>query len=355
MKVQNIECQLIQVQLKRYLKGDDLPQELISDIERHIATCPECLAIAKGEKPLPAAAPKISSPSILTRLMARITSAKGQETPTPQNWKDACANLLSNRKLLLQSVGLVVVLAVMMFLLRDPTRLFGPKGNVALAATEATQEEEQEPSAAEEALAASKKSSGDKDLSELPHHEMTESAPSETTTAGLSAMQEEIPASLAKSEPASGPEPLVQTPATLSQSSGGSSKLDPTNQSNSPGKPPQPVATKSPPLTEDVSAVVPNFGGQKVVVSEKSGTTKVPATPKAILGEPMNTATMKTTSHRRVSSPASSSNRRQRPSPRRTRASSKPAAKPQQAQPKEDPPQNAASVRVYDSAGKPVK
>jgi hypothetical protein len=42
MQVQNVECRLAQAQIARYLAGENLPDDTIQELERHLARCAGC-------------------------------------------------------------------------------------------------------------------------------------------------------------------------------------------------------------------------------------------------------------------------------------------------------------------------
>lgn len=48
--MQNIECQLAQAQIARFLAGDTLPRDSIEGLQRHIAKCEECRAVAEENR-----------------------------------------------------------------------------------------------------------------------------------------------------------------------------------------------------------------------------------------------------------------------------------------------------------------
>src|SRR5450432_4217831 len=66
MQVQNIECQIARAQLGRYIAGDGMASEAVTQLEAHIAKCPDCKAIMQAkQKDLEAAvtAASISHPA----------------------------------------------------------------------------------------------------------------------------------------------------------------------------------------------------------------------------------------------------------------------------------------------------
>ncbi len=50
MEIENLECQLAQAQMSRYLAGDTLPEDTVQQLELHIGSCPACSAVAAEQK-----------------------------------------------------------------------------------------------------------------------------------------------------------------------------------------------------------------------------------------------------------------------------------------------------------------
>lgn len=50
MELENVECQLAQAQMSRYIAGDNLPEDTIKQLEKHISTCPSCQESATEKK-----------------------------------------------------------------------------------------------------------------------------------------------------------------------------------------------------------------------------------------------------------------------------------------------------------------
>lgn len=50
MNLQNIECQLAQAQMNRYVAGDPLPEDTLQQLEKHLASCSDCRAVATEKK-----------------------------------------------------------------------------------------------------------------------------------------------------------------------------------------------------------------------------------------------------------------------------------------------------------------
>jgi hypothetical protein len=50
MEIDNLECQLAQAQMSRYLAGDTLPEDTVQQLELHISSCATCSAAAAEQK-----------------------------------------------------------------------------------------------------------------------------------------------------------------------------------------------------------------------------------------------------------------------------------------------------------------
>ena len=50
MDLQNIECQLAQAQMGRYLAGDSLPEDTLKQLEKHISNCENCQQAAQDKR-----------------------------------------------------------------------------------------------------------------------------------------------------------------------------------------------------------------------------------------------------------------------------------------------------------------
>lgn len=66
----SVECHLARVQLRRILAGEELPDELMLDLEQHLKTCAECMAEARQQKAalLGEDAPVDKAPGFLARI-----------------------------------------------------------------------------------------------------------------------------------------------------------------------------------------------------------------------------------------------------------------------------------------------
>lgn len=129
MQVQNIECQLAQVQLKRYLTGEELPGELLTDLETHLEECAECREAAKQQR----VKATTSAPAEAAETRPKLT-LQDILAEKPSRAKFDLSGL-KNSKTLVLSGALALVLIAMSTVLRDPTKLFGAKADEKVAAT----------------------------------------------------------------------------------------------------------------------------------------------------------------------------------------------------------------------------
>lgn len=150
MQVQNIECHLAQVQLKRYLAGDEMPDELLADLVGHIKRCKECTQAAEQHKEsladmlnCHAARPAGDG------LMAKI-AAGGKALVTPRDPSGERSPLIQSPKTLILSGALALTLIVMSTVMRDPTALFGPRASEVQQDTPPTSEAEPKAEKADE-------------------------------------------------------------------------------------------------------------------------------------------------------------------------------------------------------------
>jgi hypothetical protein len=151
MQVQSLECQLTQAQLKRYLAGQPMPEELLDQLERHLQSCPDCLGEAKKMRSQMGggvAAAEESKPSPMAAVMQQVRRAV--ERPTPATLLDppgtdgmppSLIEILKQPKNLALSFALAIVLVLMSTVFRDPTGLLGARAT-AMAASEKVEEDE---------------------------------------------------------------------------------------------------------------------------------------------------------------------------------------------------------------------
>ncbi len=146
MQGKSLECGLTQSQIKRILRGEELPAPLMADVEQHLKACDECqnfldstklelaAQIASRTQTQPAAKKPAPAPTVPKRKPTK-AAAEAYKQPSPPAG-------LKNGKTLALSIGLAAVLILMSTILRDPTKLFGPRaissslGEKALKVTE---------------------------------------------------------------------------------------------------------------------------------------------------------------------------------------------------------------------------
>lgn len=132
MQVESVECQLAQVQLKRYLQGEELPADLMAELERHLKTCGNCKEAAQRQRDSLAgmlgkpAKPKLNPWAVLASEKAAVT---------PTGGKPNILAAFKNSKTIALSGALALVLIAMSTILRDPTKLLGPKAKTVASST----------------------------------------------------------------------------------------------------------------------------------------------------------------------------------------------------------------------------
>jgi hypothetical protein len=113
----SLDCHLTQALVQRFMKGDDLSDDLLADVEKHLAVCADCMAVAKGTSK-PMSQRKEMNPMVAQALA-----------------------VIQQPKHLMMLGGLAVVLVLMGTVLRNPTAMLGPKVGVAKADKEERSEE----------------------------------------------------------------------------------------------------------------------------------------------------------------------------------------------------------------------
>ncbi len=138
MQVQNIECQLAQVQLKRYLAGESIADELLADLERHLEECGGCRSAAKVMRAAAGATASTPAESSPEEATAKPKFSLGSliKKPSASAVVRPVGEKKDNRKTLILSASLAVVLILMSTVLKDPTKLFGAKAADTVAKTE---------------------------------------------------------------------------------------------------------------------------------------------------------------------------------------------------------------------------
>lgn len=157
MSVQTIECHIATVLMKRFLDGEDLPAELLADLEKHIKSCPTCQSTVNDQKH--SLEEILDGPEEATGFMANLAGKVGMKPATAGGFATAypTAALVANArmtssttpggiaafknpKVLFLSCGLALTLVAMSTVLRDPTMLFGKKATVPAAIEKSAEE-----------------------------------------------------------------------------------------------------------------------------------------------------------------------------------------------------------------------
>lgn len=193
MVVQNIECQLSTVLMKRFLDGDNLPQEVLDDLEKHLRVCPTCQNVIDNEKVSleevldgPAHAPT-GIAAMMGKITGKAATPGGFVTAGPaeallhassRTYAPAAPGMAAfkNPKVLFLSGALALVLIAMSTILKNPSNLLGPK---AAAVYGQTSEEKTAPKTDEHGQAKDE-TSGDSHETADPHAETTEHGTEET-------------------------------------------------------------------------------------------------------------------------------------------------------------------------------
>lgn len=155
MPTLNIECQIAQAQLKRYLTGEELPYALVKDLETHLKNCPGCMTVAKsrreslktvlaseitGRKIAPIRQPAKNDPASEALREATTSGAAVVQSPadvfnrpdsefkTVAPKKTAKKNPIN--KTVVYSIALAAILVLMSTVFRDPTKIFGARAAV---------------------------------------------------------------------------------------------------------------------------------------------------------------------------------------------------------------------------------
>lgn len=156
MAVQNIECQIATVLMKRFLDGDNLPQNLLDDLEKHLKVCPTCQAVLNNESAdIEEVLDKVTEPKGVSawvgKLAGQPVTAGGFATAGPgaalmqASYRTQTAPapgmaVFKNPKVLILSIALAVVLIAMSTLLKNPTQLLGSKASAGNIYTEPKEE-----------------------------------------------------------------------------------------------------------------------------------------------------------------------------------------------------------------------
>ncbi|HTQ10479.1 MAG TPA: zf-HC2 domain-containing protein [Fimbriimonadaceae bacterium] len=133
MQLQNFECQIAKAQIGRFVAGDQLSEEALSQLEAHIAKCPDCQrSLAERREALQGMlAPKKSGPpsegkkqiGIADFIKSRLKSGKPvQAAVTASPPKPS-----SFTKPAIYSLALAAVLIGMSYMSRNIDSVMGPK------------------------------------------------------------------------------------------------------------------------------------------------------------------------------------------------------------------------------------
>lgn len=150
MQSVNIECQIAQAQLRRYLTGEDMPNAVVNELETHLRNCADCMAAAQTLRESlrgvltskitgkPTSEPRrpreetrhepAIAKAVATGMAAVQTPADVFDAPDEQ-FKHKPAKKKSNFKTLAYSGALALVLVLMSTVFKDPTALFGPRAS----------------------------------------------------------------------------------------------------------------------------------------------------------------------------------------------------------------------------------
>lgn len=166
MAVQNIECQIATVLMKRFLDGDNLPQNLLDDLERHLKACNSCQAILNNETndieeildqkvPASGMAALFGRKQLQPAMAGGFTTSGAGEALMNASYRVQAPQapglaVFKNPKVLLLSLALAAVLIVMSTLLKNPTNLLGPKAAMAITGYTEPKDEHKEESKPEE-------------------------------------------------------------------------------------------------------------------------------------------------------------------------------------------------------------
>ena len=158
MSVQTIECQISTVLMKRFLDGDDLPQELLDGLEQHLKACPSCREIVNNEKvTIEDMLDGPPEPKGIQALLGRFTGKQTSGALVTTHPTQALIHagqvthsappglaVFKNPKVLVLSSALALTLIAMSTVLKDPTKLFGNRASEAIKSGQVETEPEPE-------------------------------------------------------------------------------------------------------------------------------------------------------------------------------------------------------------------
>lgn len=124
------ECHLARVQLRRYMAGDEIPEQLLEELRHHLSECEGCksesvrlrdalASVAPGTSPAPGASADTGNSGLVGRLLARIPAVP----------EGRLKSALKAPKTVGMSIGLAVVVVLLSTVFRNPTAALGPKAS----------------------------------------------------------------------------------------------------------------------------------------------------------------------------------------------------------------------------------
>lgn len=364
MPVQNLECQIHVVLMKRFLDGDELGPELQNQLEQHLKVCPSCRAILENEKtsieevldgPATPTNPVMAwmqnvMPGSKTRSGYAVTDAHSAlMAPTTVHRPAPGMAAFKNPQVLMLSAALAVVLILMSTVFRDPTRFLGPKATTRATAAAATEVEKQ---AEGQGKSEATKAEATKAEATMDEATMGEDAKAEAGQAKDEASSlSEKPADTVDPEPR--PEPGTESDrggedqaegerGTNSESPAETKPAAQESQNEAPKPAAKPISTTRPDGT-----VVP---GERTL--DKSEITVVGGSSARATAARASTQTQPATrpsSARRSTSNAAP--RRRAEATRRTNSQRRPAARPTTSRPSQPATPRGSGVVVYDKNG----
>jgi hypothetical protein len=111
MQVQDIQCQIAQTQIGRYLGGEAFDAETLRQLNEHISGCSKCKEFVNSRR-------------------AEVTAEElAAEAPS---WRERLADMFrQHSKPILYTAALATILVAMGFLSNDPTTIFGQRATAA--------------------------------------------------------------------------------------------------------------------------------------------------------------------------------------------------------------------------------
>lgn len=146
MQTENLECQIAQAQMGRYLGGEGLSNEAIAQLEEHIRACGNCKdAIQERRRSLESVLALPTSEEFPALKASRKIDIKPASMPwvdairrVPQQPDTPEARRTARWRTPVYAGALIAVLFVMTTLTREPTRVFGDRAIDKLAKSEPT-------------------------------------------------------------------------------------------------------------------------------------------------------------------------------------------------------------------------